>query len=111
MERIQPPKASEKEVQKAILQYLGLRHFVWRNNTGAFGSESKGKHYFVHYGKVGSGDILGVRRPTGQFFSVEVKARGKKPTPAQLDFIEKVNQSGGLSFVAYDVQDVIDRGL
>lgn len=105
------PNPSEAETQKAILQYLSLRHLCWRNNTGAFGSQSQGRSYFVRYGKVGSGDILGVRKGTGQFFSIEVKARGRKPTPEQLAFMDKVNQSGGLAFVAYSVQDVLDKNL
>lgn len=111
MELATAPKASEKETQKAILQYLELRHFCFRNNTGASVSEYNGKRRFFRYGKVGSGDILGIQRPGGRFFSIEVKAQGKKPTPAQLEFMGQVNGSGGLAFVAYSVEDVLGRGL
>ncbi len=50
---------TEHPVQLAILEYLILQgHYVWRNNTGlaSYGSRK------VHYGKVGSADILGVHR-------------------------------------------------
>lgn len=102
------PTASENNIQRAIIQYLGIRHFCWRNNTGGFRDH---RDHFYQFGKVGSGDILGVKKPTGQFFSIEVKRRGKKPTDHQMAFMEKVKAAGGIAVVAYDVQDVIDAGL
>lgn len=101
----------EAGIQRAILDYLEIRqYFCWRNNTGAAVSSYNGKSRFFRYGLIGSGDILGLTK-AGRFFSVEVKAPGKKPSENQENFIAKVNASGGLAFVAYDVDDVIAAGL
>lgn len=105
------PIASEKETQKAILEYLKLKgYFCWRNNTGANVSEYKGKKRFFQYGKVGSGDILGLTK-AGGFFSIEVKSSGKKPSPSQLEFMASVINSKGIAILAYSLDDVISAGL
>jgi hypothetical protein len=104
----QLPAVPEADIQRQILQYLGLRHFCWRNNTGGFRNK---RDHFYQFGKVGSGDILGVKKPTGQFFSIEVKKKGKKPTDHQIEFMGKVQSAGGIAFVAYSVDDVIRAGL
>lgn len=96
-------KISEKEIQNLILQYLHLRKFFcWRNNTGGFVDK---RDHFYQFGKVGSGDILGLT-PTGRFFSIEVKAPGKHPTPKQTEFMDAVNASKGIAFVARCLEDV-----
>lgn len=96
-------KASEKDVQKAILDYLAIKgYFFWRNNTGGFRDK---RDHFYQFGKVGSGDILGMTKE-GRFFSIEVKAKGKKPTDHQVAFIQRVTANKGIAFVAYSVDDV-----
>jgi hypothetical protein len=101
-----PFKVSEKDIQKAILEYLQIKGYVcWRNNTGAMSGSHNGKKWFMHFGAVGSGDILGMTKE-GKFFSIEVKAKGKKPSPSQVDFIQRVTLSKGIAFVAYSVDDV-----
>jgi hypothetical protein len=98
--------APEKDIQKAILEYLQIKgYFCWRNNTGAVTNSYNGKERFFRYGKAGSGDILGLTKE-GKFFSIEVKAKGKKPTPAQVEFIRNITCNKGIAFVAYSVEDV-----
>jgi len=106
------PKAPEKAIQKAILDYLKLRQiFCWRNNTGArkFDYRRKGDgkvtHNFFQWGKAGSGDILGMLKD-GRFFSIEVKAVGKKASESQEEFMAEVRKNQGIAFVAYSVDDV-----
>lgn len=102
----------ESYIQKQILDYLKTKgHFCWRNNTGQFSGDHKGKKWFVRAGKVGSGDIIGLRKPNGQFFSIEVKREGKKASDEQLQFMIDVNENGGLAFVAYSVEDAVANGL
>lgn len=104
-------KASESQVQKAILDYLKLRQFFcWRSNTGARKfdyqrRDGKITHNFFQWGKPGSGDILGMLKD-GRFFSIEVKAQGKKPTESQEEFMAEVRANKGIAFVAYSVDDV-----
>jgi hypothetical protein len=103
---------AEADTQRVILQYLGYRHFCWRNNTGGRPwTDNKGKKRLFRFGKVGSGDIQGIQRQTGIFFSIEVKRRGKKPSPEQVEFMRRVNESGAIAFIAYSLEDVIAKGL
>lgn len=99
-------KPKEREILKAILEYLTLKGYLcWRNNTGGF-KNSKG--HFFKFGLVGSGDILGLSRG-GTFFSIEVKVPGKVPTPAQVQFMKDIIKNNGIAFVAYSVDDVEKR--
>jgi len=98
--------ATEKDVQRAIMDYLQLKGYMcWRNNTGAFRATHNGKERFHRYGHPGSGDILGLTK-NGTFFSIEVKANNNKPTPLQNQWIEWIKANNGIAFVAYGVDDV-----
>ena len=97
------PKPAEKDIQRSILEYLSYRKvFCWRNNTGGFRDK---RDHFYQFGKVGSGDIIGLTKD-GRFFSIEVKVPGKYPTQHQLDFMTAVNRNKGLAFVANSLEDV-----
>lgn len=98
------PAPSEKQIQASILQWLAFVHiFAWRNMTG--GAMLKGGH-FRRFGIVGGSDILGAA-PDGRLLAIEVKKPGgKPPTPKQLEFLSRVNASGGLGFVARSIEDV-----
>lgn len=108
------PQPTEAQTQKVILEYLqGIKHyFCWRNNTGVMNTPSVGnaKSRFIRFGKVGSGDILGMTH-SGRFFSVEVKRKGNKPTDFQMEFMNRVKQEGGIALIAYSLDDVIAAGL
>jgi hypothetical protein len=43
---------------------------------------------------------------TGRFLAIEVKRPGNKPTPEQQQFIDTINEAGGLAFVARSVEEV-----
>ena len=51
-------------------------------------------------------DIIGCIRKTGRFLAIEVKRPGNKGTPEQQQFIDIINQAGGLAFVARSVEEV-----
>ena len=97
----------EIDVQCGIVEYLQrIRHvYCWRQNTGGFMRDG----HFYRFGIKGMADILGVLYPTGRILAIEVKRPGEKPTAEQQRFLDDVNGSGGLAFVATSVQDVIDR--
>ena len=100
-------KQSEKELQSAIIEYLTLNSiFHWRQNTGAFVAEYKGKKRIVRFGVPGISDILGVQR--GRLFAIEVKARGGKLTYLQENFLKNVSDHGGIAIVARSLDDVIE---
>lgn len=103
-------KISEKEISHLILQYLQLRKiFCWRSNTGAMTGKHNGKQWFMRFGLVGSGDIIGLT-PSGRFFSIEVKVPGRPPTFEQIQFMNAVKHNNGIAFVATCLEDV-QKGL
>jgi hypothetical protein len=43
---------------------------------------------------------------TGRFPAIEVRRPGNKPTPEQQQFIDTINEAGGLAFVTRSVEEV-----
>ena len=127
---------SEAEIQRHILTYLATRQDVhcFRVNAGKF----RTKHgTWISGVPAGTSDIVGwVTRFEGmlceavmraerkrtkvdrilwrfedvaRFLAIEVKRPGGKPTAPQQAFLDKVNEAGGIGFVATSVQDVMDQ--
>lgn len=107
----------EKDIQNSILDYLHFwmaannhKGFFWTNNNVGIYDPASGvyrKNKSPHSIK-GVSDILGLLN--GRFIAIEVKSRLGKLTPEQRIFIDKINVSGGLAFVARSINDV-ERGL
>ena len=96
----------ESELQKSILQYLALKRiFHYRNNSGAFVGEYKGKSRFVQFGAVGSPDIVCVIR--GRYVGIEVKAPMGKQSQSQVNFRENLEAAGGRYILAKSLDDVV----
>jgi hypothetical protein len=90
---------AEAEVLSDVLSYLRARGiYHWRNNSGYRGN--------VHFGKVGSADILGILED-GRLLAIEVKSMTGVATEDQLIFIAEICKRGGLAFIARSVDDVI----
>lgn len=104
----------ESKIQTNILRWLTYNPRIvplaWRNNSGAVTIPAKPgqRRRFVRYGMAGSADILGVLSD-GRFLAIEVKTPKGKLTFLQKEFIDKINQSGGLAFVARSVDEVESR--
>lgn len=56
----------------------------------------------------GIADILGIVEG-GRFLAIEVKGPKARITPEQIEFIDSVNNSGGLGFFARSLEDVADK--
>jgi hypothetical protein len=126
--RATQPARSEREIQRAILDYLAVCPGVvaWRANTGAVAAEHRGRRRFVRFGIAGQADIIGWVRWCGRlkaarypipvatdcasccarFLAIEVKRPGQSPSATQATFLELVRQAGGLAVVATCVDDV-----
>jgi len=90
----------ESKVLKDCIAYLNaIGAKVIRNNTGRRGG--------VSYGQVGSSDIIACLKG-GRFLAVECKAKGGKLSDDQERFLAEVSRLGGISCVAYRIDDVID---
>lgn len=97
-------KIPEAGVVSSCLGLLELMSITaWRNNTGALKND-KGR--LVRYGKKGSADIIGIL-PGGRFLSVECKAPGGKARPDQIEFMNMINNNGGLACIVHSVDELL----
>jgi len=110
-EAAKPKQPKESVIQNAVIS--ALRHhkrvaWVERINSGAFnvGGDAVNRGRFFRSGFVGCSDVIGQLKD-GRFLAVEVKRPGGKLSKPQKAFLDKVNNSGGLGFVAYSVDDVL----
>lgn len=101
----------EKAIENQILLYLYKKNiYSWKNQSVGIYDQRLGIYRKSNnpFHKKGVSDILGLL-PGGRFLAIEVKARYGKVSPEQEQFINDVNKSGGLAFVARSVQDVIEK--
>ncbi len=93
-----PPPPLESAIQRTCIALLRSRGVLcWRNNTGSFAGEYKGKRRFMRFGTKGASDILGVL-DDGRMLAVEIKREGQKPSAGQVAFMAIVNSKGGVGF-------------
>lgn len=109
MVKLKPPL--EKHIQRQILDYLAANKiFAWKNHTG--GQYMPRNERFIPSPSKGASDIFGILNQgfaKGRFLAIEVKRPGGRVTQLQQNFIDNVNENGGYAFVAYSVDDVIEK--
>ena len=99
-------KVGEKDVQKAVLQFLALKRvWAWRNNVGATVAEHAGKRRFFRFGSPGMPDIMAVL-PSGKVFHIECKSSTGKQSEAQLEWQKKAEDHGHYYLVIRDVSEL-----
>lgn len=97
----------EAKIQSEILDFLTSKGFlVVKFSNGAHAV--RGGFIRTRKQDVGVSDIIGCT-PDGRFFACEVKKPGGKPSLAQLDFIEKVKQKGGIGMVVESLAQLIQN--
>ena len=101
---------SENDIQSSILQFLMFKKITaWRNNNGSVFDAKSGKHRSKSKWETLHGspvDILGIM-PDGRFLAIEVKKDEKgKVSPGQKQFLETIEKSGGIAFVAWSLNCV-----
>ena len=74
--------------------------FHWRQNNLAV----KGRTFI---GMKGIPDIIVIYPPDGRFIGIECKKKGNKQTSDQEIFQLRLESSGGIYILAYEVEDVI----
>lgn len=101
----------EKEIQKAICDYLSFRKvFFWRNNnTPIYDTLNKKFRAMPKYTMNGLPDIIVIR--DGQFIGLEVKRYKTKQSDAQKEFEKNCNKAGGQYYVVRSIDDVQAIGL
>ena len=86
----------EGRVKAGCLRYLEKRGITaWNNPSGAV-EVRPGQ--WLHFGKKGSADILGIL-PGGRFLAVECKAQGGRLSGDQRQFLADIEARGGLAVV------------
>ena len=99
-------KVKEKDVQRAILDYLKLKNiFHLRLNTGAATREYKGKTTFTRYGVPGCPDILIL--PGKSIVWCEVKSSTGTQSHLQKMWQIDVERRGHTYILARKVDDVM----
>lgn len=104
---------SEKDIENLILEYLQVRGIFAFKNQSVGIYDPRTKRYRKSYNKFhinGTSDVLGIL-PDGRFLAIEVKTKKTKTraSEAQLSFIDNINKNGGVAFVAWDLDIVIER--
>lgn len=75
---------------------------LWRSNTG-FDRERK-----VHYGLgLGGADLVGILKPSGRFFALEVKTPTGRVRAEQKMWAEAVRGAGGFVAVVRSTDDAV----
>ncbi|WP_461251287.1 VRR-NUC domain-containing protein [Treponema sp. R8-4-B8] len=93
----------EGRIKADCLLYLE-RHgfFVWNNPCGAV---RIAPDRWLHFGRKGSSDIIGVL-PDGRFLAVEIKAAHGRLSQEQSAFLEKVRSMGGVAVIARSIREL-----
>ena len=97
-------KIREKDLQKQIKDYLTLQGYVVVK-FASVGIYNPVRKQFIPQSRKGVADLLACS-PKGRFFAIEVKVGYNKPTEEQLEFLQEINDRGGIGIVAYSLEDV-----
>ena len=107
----------ESDIQRAILDYLKVRGIMaWRQKSEGTWDAARGI-YRRGTGTPGLPDIGGILPGTsgydfndmGRALQIEVKAGRNKPSLEQINFLAAAQEAGAVAFVAYSVEDVIEK--
>ena len=96
---MKPPAPAERDVLRAVLEYLTFRGFrVWRRNVGLTVAHHKGKSRVIRSGIRGQADITGYLKANGRHLECEVKREGKEPTSLQSQWLQQAHEEGCIAF-------------
>lgn len=110
-------KETEHQLQKAIIQYLEMKHFyVMRLNSGLIPAMYKGQKRMIALSKKGTPDLMafkavdyaisGIVVRKIHILFIEVKLPGKKATEAQIAMMETVEAYGAECFVIHSIEEL-----
>jgi len=100
-----PRKALERTVLADCLKYLRSHPrvvFARRRQSGMF--RALHSDALIRVGTVGEPDVDGMLRD-GRYFAVEMKREGENPSPDQWARIHRINEHGGVAWVAWSIED------
>ena len=105
---------TESNEQIAAMDWLRAQHPKLAEHTLHIGNERKASYYMGYIMKrmgvlKGASDLF-MAWPCGGYHGlfIEVKSKKGKPTPHQIDFIDRMNRVGYRALVCYGADEVID---
>lgn len=93
-----------RKIQVAVSEAGGR---VFRNNSG-YAELAHGRWLKYGVGNPGGSDLIGWTSE-GKFLAIEVKSKKGILTEQQSNFINEVNRSGGIAFMARSVEEVLSH--
>ena len=97
---------TESQLRDQICDYLRKKGMLIFRDNQQTGRHFRGVNFRESKGRA---DILGCIKPTGRFLAIEVKVKGNVPSPEQVQFLDDVARAGGIAFLAYSLNDVMER--
>jgi len=100
-------KRSENAVTNEILEWLAWKGiYAWKNkNIPTYDPKTKNFRRLGKYEVRGVSDIIGIMK-NGKILCIECKTGYNKASDVQKEFIKNINDSNGVAFVAYGIEDV-----
>lgn len=110
-------KASEKEIQNSIIEYLKLKGwYVMRLNSGNVSRDYRGKTYFIRGQEAGTPDLLAFKKRCVncmddpehdvRLMFIEVKKLGNKATSLQTAKMQELREYGAYCCIATGVESL-----
>ena len=94
----------EREIQRAVLEYLRLRKFFcWKNNTVGIYKKDTGK--YIPSQSVGAPDIFLVIK--GQIYGLEIKSEKGKQSESQKRWQLLFEAAGGKYFIVNSLSELL----
>jgi len=107
--RLKSIKATEAQIQDAILRYLAVeRRVLWaaRMNSGKGKLlRPDGTQTWISFGFTGCPDIMGQLRD-GRYLAIECKRSGGRVRPEQRQHITQAADHGAVAIIARSLEDV-----
>lgn len=101
------PQAKEKAIENQILSWLKIKKiFAFKVESVGVFDQKLGRYRMKHsvHKRNGISDIIGIFE--NRFLAIEVKALKGRLSDHQREFLEEVNENGGIGFVARSIEDV-----
>lgn len=103
------PRLTEAQIQRSVFDHLATRAYprvvAFHCPNGGFRPRVEAAIFKGMGVRAGVSDVIACY--AGDFFALELKAPGQKPTAEQLEFIAAVNDAGGYATWT----DNLDRAL
>lgn len=107
-------KITEKQLESAILDYLNILpkcYAIKVNNTGIFDPNRKVYRTLKNkHSPKGVSDIVGSYNGRALFIEVKAPGKIKNVSKEQMEFLERMRQTGAIAFAA-DSIDVVEKEL